>query len=337
MSKPEHPLEVTALSVRYPAARRGEPPVTAVADVSFSLAARSVLAIVGESGCGKSTLGRALVQLTRPATGTIRASGTLLSEGWRTRMGHDVWVPPKNAVGLRPQMVFQDTLSALDPTQSAGAALEEALLLRGAGPRAARRAQAATLLQEVGLPEGAAHQRPHSLSGGQRQRVGIARALAAEPRVLVADEPTSALDVSVKGHVLMLFTRLVQSRGLSLIFITHDLTAAAVTSDEIMVLYAGRVMEWGPTAAVLNTPGHPYTQALLRAAPRARPNLERARLHALSAQAPLEQAATTGCPYRLRCPLAVALCEAQRPVPLQLAGRHRVACHRAFEQSDKRL
>jgi oligopeptide/dipeptide ABC transporter ATP-binding protein len=190
----------------------------------------------------------------------------------------------------------------------------------------------AALLAEVGLSADLARRWPHALSGGQRQRVNIARALAAQPDVIIADEPTSALDVSVKGHVLFMFERVASARNLGLIFISHDLAAVRAISHRVSVMYAGRIVESGPTQTVLQSPKHPYTQALLEAAPLTDPVLQRARLHGASTTAAPLGVAQTGCPYRLVCPRRIERCEQMVPALITTEDQaHSVACHRAHD------
>ena len=253
------PLACEGLCVRY--APRGP---FAAEDVSFSLGEGECLGLVGGSGCGKSTVARALVGLERPAAGRVL---------WR---GRDVAaMPPAERRGFRRavQLVFQDTLGALDPRMRAGDAVGEALLVhrRDAFPtRDSRRARVRELFERVELPAELADRWPHELSGGQRQRVGIARALAAEPLVLLADEPVSALDVAVQAQLLRTLARLLRGTGLAMLFVSHDLAVVRCLCPRAVVMDRGRVVESGPTAELFSNPRSPFTRELLGAVPRLR-------------------------------------------------------------------
>ncbi|WP_327233335.1 ATP-binding cassette domain-containing protein [Streptomyces sp. NBC_01317] len=247
-------LRVEDLVVEYPTARG---PFRAVDGVSLDLPRGGSLAVVGESGCGKSTLARALVRLLKPTSGHIHLDGT------------DIAALPERR--LRPlrrriQMVFQDPYGSLDTHLTAQQIVAEPLRLAGVRDPAERARQAAGLIDRVGLPSSALHRRPPEFSGGQRQRIGIARALASRPDVLVCDEATSALDVSVQAQVLDLLRQLQAETGIAYLFIAHNLAVVREISTEVVVMNAGRVVETGPTAAVLASPAEPYTRALRRAA-----------------------------------------------------------------------
>jgi peptide/nickel transport system ATP-binding protein len=254
-TSPDTPLlDVSGLVVEY---HRGREVFRAVDDVSFSVARGGCLAVVGESGCGKSTIARALVRLVRPTDGSIIFDGT------------DIATMPEHQ--LRPmrhriQMVFQDPYGSLDPHLTAEKIVAEPMAVRGERSAAARRARAAELLDQVGLPKSALHRKPNEFSGGQRQRIGIARALASEPDLLVLDEATSALDVSVQAQVLDILARLRAERGLTYLFISHNLGVVRVISEEVLVMRAGRVVERGTTDQVLTAPSEPYTRRLRRSA-----------------------------------------------------------------------
>ena len=234
---------------------------TAVDDVSFSLPAGQSLAIVGESGSGKTTIARMIVGLERPTSGTI------------TACGHDRSRPARSARDRRRrggevQIVFQDPYTSLDPRQSAADAIDEVLRLHHGWPPARRAERVAELVSLVGLDERQAQALPRALSGGQRQRVAIARALAAEPRVLLLDESVAALDVSIQAQVLNLLADLRDSTGVSYILISHDLAVVRQLAEHAIVLWRGRVVEQGPTAAVLDDPRHEYTKRLRASVPR---------------------------------------------------------------------
>lgn len=334
MSEPAG-LSAHALSVDYPKrAARGLFGSTVmqrvVHDVGLTVRPQQIVAIVGESGCGKSTLGRAITQLIRPAAGVVQLGDVVLTDLWQTRIGRTRPSSALQQMRQRLQMVFQDSAASLDPAQRVGDAVAEPLVIAQALNSAARRCRVLALLEEVGLHKTCVQSFPHALSGGQLQRINIARALAADPSVIVADEPTSALDVSVKGQVLFMFERLVASRRIGLIFISHDLAAVRAIAQRIYVMYAGRVVESGPAHAVLAAPVHPYTQALVEAAPISMPLLQRARLHRASTAVPAQGAASTGCPYSTQCPRRIDRCSELLPALVEVTHDHAAACIRAL-------
>ncbi|MFD7285947.1 ATP-binding cassette domain-containing protein [Streptomyces sp. NPDC059863] len=247
-------LSVEDLVVEYPTARG---PFRAVDRVSFRLERGASLAVVGESGCGKSTLARALVRLLKPASGRIVLDGTDIAGLPERRL---------RPLRRRVQMVFQDPYGSLDPHLTAQQIVAEPLRLSGVGDRAERARRAAELIDRVGLPATALHRRPPEFSGGQRQRIGIARALASRPELLVCDEATSALDVSVQAQVLALLRELQAETGIAYLVIAHNLGVVREISTDVLVMNAGRIVESGPTGAVLAAPAEPYTRALRRAA-----------------------------------------------------------------------
>lgn len=318
-----------ALSIAYPGQATARlwsktAPRTVVQEASLSVGRGQTVALIGESGSGKSTLGRALVQLLRPTQGLIQLGDTVLTDLWGKRA--------MRQERRRLQMVFQDSWASLDAHQSIGAAIAEPLVIHRLCRKQELESRVASLLEETGLDAALMHRWPHQLSGGQRQRVNIARALAAHPEILVADEPTSALDVSVKGHVLFMLQRLVAARQMGLVFISHDLPAVRFIAQRVIVMYAGRTIEAGPTEAVFKTPKHPYTQALLESAPLSEPSLQRARLHRAPTQSLAAGQAVTGCPYRLQCPRRIELCDDRGPVMVADDAGHAVACHTAHGQ-----
>jgi oligopeptide/dipeptide ABC transporter ATP-binding protein len=312
-------LRAVDLVKEYPI-RRSSGSVRAVAGVSIELDAGETLGIVGESGCGKSTLARLLVRLEQPTSGRIEFEGV----DFANLSGREL-----RATRRRIQMVFQDPYSSLDPRQTVESALAEVLQVHGlADGRDAVRRRVAELLGMVGLATAHASRYPHELSGGQRQRVSIARALAAEPSVLVLDEPVSALDVSVRAEVMNLLAALRDSLRLSYVFISHDLSMVRHLSDRIAVMYLGRVVELGPWSAVLDEPLHPYTTALGEAMPVPDPAFERARIEApIRGEVPNPASPPPGCPFHPRCPLAEELCRRERPALLELQPEHEAACH----------
>ena len=310
-------LQVGSVSVHYAARRtawgHGAPPLKAVDDVSFAVAPREILGLVGESGSGKSTLARAILRLIEVASGSIRFDGIEL-------LGLDARALKK--VRRRMQVIFQDPYASLNPRMTAGENIAEGLLLQGGLSRRDRALAVADLLQQVGLPAAAAQRYPQAFSGGQRQRIGIARALAVQPTLIIADEPVSALDMSIQAQILNLLLDQQEQRGLALLFIGHDLSVIRHFCDRIMVMYLGRIVEIGPTEAVFSNPRHPYTRALIAAAPVTHPARRRVRdllggdppggdppggaVSGGASTAPAAQAA--GCTFRSRCRYAVAAC-----------------------------
>jgi peptide/nickel transport system ATP-binding protein len=257
-------LQVSGLrkvfKVRAEGSRRTED-LVAVDDVSFDLPASGSLGIVGESGSGKTTVARIIAGLERPTSGTVLIGGAERAPG--RQHGHD-----RRARGRQVQMVFQDPYSSLDPRQTVRGCVEEALRLHAPDAAAARRDRSRDLLHQVGLDERHESLRPRSLSGGQRQRVAIARALACDPEVLILDEAVSALDVSVQGQVLNLLADLRERLGVAYLFVSHDLAVVQQVTEETVVLHRGRVVEAGPTDALLSAPAADYTRQLLAAVPR---------------------------------------------------------------------
>jgi oligopeptide/dipeptide ABC transporter ATP-binding protein len=294
--------------------------VRAVAGVSLELAAGETLGIVGESGCGKSTLARLLVRLERPTAGRIEFEGADIAALSRREL---------RTTRRRIQMVFQDPYASLDPRQTVGGAIGEVLRVhRLAEGNDALRRRAIELLGTVGLSEAYLSRYPHELSGGQRQRVSIARALAAEPSVLVLDEPVSALDVSVRAEVMNLLASLRDRLGLSYVFISHDLSMVRHLSNRIAVMYLGRVVELGPWDGVLDEPLHPYTRALAEAMPVPDPELAAGSIDApVRGEVPDPVAPPPGCPFHPRCPLAEPICREERPALIGLLPEHEAACH----------
>ena len=311
-------LSIRALSKNYEigsAFSRGKDVVHAVEDVNLEIAEGETLGIVGESGCGKSTLGRMLVRLEEPTRGEI------LFEG------HDLAKEPKKklrALRKRFQMIFQDPYAALNPRRQIGQIVEEPLRVHGMG-KVERRAIAQDLLKRVGLDENAYEKYPHEFSGGQRQRVVIARALALNPRLVVADEPVSALDVSIQAQVLNLFKDLQKEFGLTYVFIAHDLGVVRHVSDRIAVMYLGKIVELAPADELYEHPSHPYSKALLSANPRMDADDKRERI-ILKGDIPNPINRPTGCSFNPRCPKAAEICRTTEPALLTI-GNRQVACH----------
>ena len=296
------------------------PPVRALDGVSLEVLEGETLAVVGESGSGKSTLARTLLRLV-PAT-----SGRVLFQG------EDVLAlerEPLRALRRKMQIAFQDPSGALNPRMSVGQAIAEGIEIHRLVPAAEIPGRVAELMQEVGLDPGAAMRYPREFSGGQRQRVGIARALAVGPTFLVLDEPVSALDVSVQAQVLNLLLELQRRRGLAYLFIAHDLAVVRQVAHRIAVMYAGRIVETGPTDELLAHPRHPYTRALLSAAPEPDPKARVDRV-ILPGEPPDPTRLPSGCRFHPRCPHPArdARCEADMPL-LRPIGGSLVACHHA--------
>jgi oligopeptide transport system ATP-binding protein len=314
-------LEVDELQVRFAtgASLWTTRHLTAVAGVSFRLAAGESLGLVGESGSGKSSIARALLRLI-PATGRVLFQGRdlLLMHGAELRAARE-----------QLQIVFQDPLGALDPRMTVADLVAEPLLEFRPGPVDQQRTQVAQMLERVGLGAELLPRYPHQLSGGQAQRVGVARALMLGPRLLICDEPVAALDVSIKSQIANLLRDMRDELGLALLFIAHDLATVRYLCDRVMVLYLGRVMEIAPRAALYGAPRHPYTRALLAASPV--PDPGRSDIAApIPGEVPALDRAPRGCVFRQRCPIAVARCAEERPL-LRRVGDSMVACHRADE------
>ncbi|QCI66344.1 ABC transporter ATP-binding protein [Phreatobacter stygius] len=310
---PDQPLlAVEGLTKHFGAS----PAVRAVQDVSFTLDKGKVLGVVGESGSGKSTIGRLVLRLLEPAAGTV------------TYAGQDIGaLAPRELRRFRRhmQMVFQDPFASLNQRMTVGDALVEPIRLhRGLG-KAEALAEAGKLLERVGLTREHLGRYPRAFSGGQRQRVAIARALASNPSFIVADEPVSALDVSIQAEVLNLLQDLQRDLSLTLMFISHDLSVVEVISDRVMVLYLGRVMELAPSTELFARPAHPYTAALMHAAPGA---ARAAKRIMLSGEIPSPSAPPSGCVFRTRCPFALADCAKVVPALREISPDHWKACIR---------
>jgi len=292
----------------------------AVSDVSFKLNAGETLGVVGESGCGKSTLGRSILRLIEPTSGSVTWCGreltTLTAEEMRNQR-RDL------------QIIFQDPIASLDPRMTVGQIIGEPLtVFEKSLTRDDRTRRVAEIMQAVGLTPEMVHRYPHEFSGGQAQRIGIARAIVTRPKLVVCDEPVSALDVSIQAQIMRLLQDLKTKFGLTLIFISHDLSVVRMMSDRVMVLYLGRMAEIGETANLFADPKHPYTKALLSAAPVPDPKIARKRERAiLAGDPPSPIDPPSGCAFRTRCPMAQDLCAAERPAPVDLGTGHFAACH----------
>jgi oligopeptide/dipeptide ABC transporter ATP-binding protein len=294
--------------------------VRAVDQVSLSIRAGETLGLVGESGCGKSTLGRTVLRLLDPTGGKVVFEGK------------DITALPQRE--LRPvrrhmQMIFQDPYASLNPRMSVGETLAEPLEIHGlARTRAERAERVAELLAKVGLRPDAARRYPHEFSGGQRQRVGIARALAVQPRFIVADEPISALDVSIQAQIVNLLVDLQKAERLTYLFISHDLKIVRHISDRVAVMYLGKVVELAAAAALYQEPLHPYTTALLSAVPVPDPARQRTRI-ILEGDVPSPMRPPPGCPFHPRCPVKdkPRACFEEPPPLREVRPGHWAACH----------
>jgi peptide/nickel transport system ATP-binding protein len=306
-------LEVQDLVVEYE--RRGGDRVRAVAGASLSLERGQVVGLVGESGCGKSSLARAAVGLVRPLSGTVLFEGR---EVVPLRRG----ARPRELVRL--QLVFQNPYSSLNPRRKVGSQLADALTALDLVPPAERLARARELCELVGLSPGAVDRYPHEFSGGQRQRIAIARALAANPSVIVLDEPLASLDASAQAQLANLLVRLSRDLGLSLLLISHDLAIVRHVADEVSVMYLGVMVETGPTQPLWRLPLHPYTEALIRAVPH--PDGSGLLPEALPGEVPDPRSPPPGCRFHPRCPYAFDRCREETPPLVTLAEGRAAAC-----------
>jgi len=299
--------------------------VQAVDDVSFSVAEGETLGLVGESGCGKSTLARSVLQLLRPTSGSVRFRGTELTELSRRQ--------------LRPlrrelQMIFQDPYASLNPRKRVGQIVGAPLKLHGVASGDDLRRRVQDLLERVGLSAEHINRFPHEFSGGQRQRIGVARALALEPKVVIADEPVSALDVSIQAQIINLLEDLQDEFGLTYVFVAHDLGVVRHVSDRIAVMYLGKIVEIGPAKDVYSNPIHPYTVSLLSAVPIPDPRLNQAREQVvLEGDVPSPANPPAACRFHTRCPRATEICSEVEPPLVDYGGGHWAACHHPVGRS----
>ena len=297
--------------------------VRAVDGVSFSLARGEIIGLVGESGCGKSTLGRTILQLIPPTEGAVVLAGKNLAGLNKTDL---------RAARADFQMIFQDPYASLNPRMTVFDALAEAMRAHRKIPASEINERVAALMQKVGLSPRFVKKYPHEFSGGQRQRIAIARALAVEPKLIIADEPVSALDVSIQAQIINLLAKLSREMQLTLIFISHDLSVVKHISDRIAVMYLGRIVEVGPAAQVFERPLHPYTKALVSAVPIPDPDREKQRQRViLSGDPPSPLNPPAGCAFHPRCAYATAECSRAVPELQDFDAGRRTACIRARE------
>ena len=315
-------LEVKNLKVHFPL-KHGwfsgvRESVKAVDDVSFAISPGETLGLVGESGCGKSTLGRAIVRLTEPTAGGVLFEGEDLAH--------------LSGAGLRArrrqlQIIFQDPYSSLNPRMTVEQIIGEALDIHHlTDGKTDRRRRIVQLLKDVGLDSTYIQRYPHEFSGGQRQRIGIARALAVKPKLIICDEPVSALDVSVQAQIINLLGDLQREHGIAYLFIAHDLAVVEHISRRVMVMYLGKVVELADAKAIIRSPQHPYTQALISAVPEVDPESKRQRI-ILPGDVPSPIHPPSGCPFHPRCPIAEARCKTDVPALKEVLPGHLAACH----------
>jgi oligopeptide transport system ATP-binding protein len=323
-------LEVKDLRVGFPILggvfARKVAEVKAVDGVSFALEQGETLGLVGESGCGKSTVGRAIVNILRTMVYGVDISGSIVYH----HPAGSVDLAKLSREKMRPyrpdiQMIFQDPYSSLNPRMMVGQIVEEPLTIHTKAPSKERKDRVRWLLEKVGFSREQANRYPHEFSGGQRQRIGIARALATNPKIVVADEPVSALDVSIQAQVVNLMQDLQSEFGLSYIFIAHDLSVVRHISDRIAVMYLGNIVEIGPGEQIYKNPMHPYSRALLSAVPRPDPEGAHDRRIRLSGDVPNPIRKPSGCAFRTRCPIARPSCADAVP-PLEMKEGRLVAC-----------
>ncbi|NVM57045.1 MAG: ATP-binding cassette domain-containing protein [Desulfobacterales bacterium] len=295
--------------------------IKAVDGVAFDIERGKTLGLVGESGCGKSTAGRAVLKLVEPDEGKIVYQGKDISGISRHEM---------KPLRKEMQIIFQDPFGSLNPRMTIGASIEEGLRASGVTDRRERKKRVENLLEMVGIAAGAADRYPHEFSGGQRQRIGIARSLSVEPSLIVCDEPVSALDVSIQAQIINLLKELQAQLGLSYLFIAHDLNVVGYISDTVAVMYLGRIMEYAPADEVYENPLHPYTLALLSAAPGPEPD-DRREWKALPGDVPSPFNPPPGCKFQGRCSLVEDRCRKEEIGFYEVSEQHMVRCWKVLE------
>ena len=316
-------LEVRNLTKYYPVKRgllsRTVNYVRAIDGVSFELQKGETLGLVGESGCGKTTTGRCILRLIEPSSGEIRFDGQNLLTMDRSSV---------RGIRRNMQMIFQDPYASLNPRMTVSGIVEEPLIIHRMGDRKARIERVHELLRMVGLDPAYSKRYPHEFSGGQRQRIGIARALALNPRLIVADEPVSALDVSVQAQIINLLKDLQSKLKLTFLFIAHDLSVVRYFSNRIGVMYLGKLVEISPSYELFLMPLHPYTKVLLASIPIPDPEA-RKKMETLKGDIPTPLNPPSGCRFHPRCPIAVDRCKTEEPALRELRPGHYAACHLA--------
>lgn len=315
-------LEVKNLVKKFPSGKKGffsKPAgyVHAVDDVSLKIEAGQTLGVVGESGCGKSTLGRVMTHLLPATSGQVLLNGKDVTFA----KGEEL-----NQMRRTVQMIFQDPYSSLNPRHTVGRIVEMPLLVQKINPPMGRKKKVQELLELVGLNPEHYNRYPHEFSGGQRQRIGIARALALEPKIIIADEPVSALDVSIQAQILNLLQDLQKQLGLSYLFIAHDLSVVKHVSDRVAVMYLGKIVEEASSQDLYSNPQHPYTKALMSAVPETDPKNRKQRI-LLSGDVPSPINPPSGCRFRTRCWKAQEICVTTEPKLMQVSSNQQVACH----------
>ncbi|WP_419728129.1 ABC transporter ATP-binding protein [Lichenicola sp.] len=321
--KPPPVLDVIDLCVEFAQGRRlpwqRPTAIPVVRNVSFTVRPNEIVGLVGESGSGKTTLSRALLRLLPASSGTVRFEGVDLLTLPAAEM---------RRLRRRMQVIFQDPYTSLNPRMSAADNIAEGIRLQRLCARHEIASRVAAVMAQVGLPADAGSRFPHEFSGGQRQRIGIARALAVEPDFLIADEPVSALDMSIQAQILNLLMEQQEQRQLAMLFIGHDLSVIRHVCNRVIVMYRGRIVETGPVETLFRHPAHPYTQALLDAAPVSHPAMRRQQLPPL-VEPGERQSSPNGCPFAVRCPHRIAACDEVLPALRHIGHDHQAACIRS--------
>ena len=319
-------LDVKNLCVDFGSRRH---PFHAVSDVSFQIFRGETFGLVGESGSGKTTIGRSIIRIHPTASGEVWFQGKRISGKISRELDREVT--------RKIQMIFQDPMASLNERAKVDYIVSEGLYAQGARlPEEERKARVAKALSDVGLLPEFASRFPHEFSGGQRQRIGIARALILDPDFIVADEPISALDVSIRAQVLNLMSQLQRERGLTYLFIAHDLSVVKHISDRVAVMYLGQLVELADKEEIYENPAHPYTKALMSAIPIPDPFVERKRI-ILAGDVPSPLNPPSGCRFHPRCPLACQVCREQEPKLREYKKGHYAACHRAGGKQEESI